>query len=233
MSDKKAPSFDEVAARLDKMIATALTVPSVRDLRDACGGIGSLSTYQGYLNRWMEQRGNIAGVASVVLAIEAERRSHASMMSLLLARLEQHSRVFPPFDVSDGDNHDEVQSAGVSDARDAVGEDEFARREESAIASRLQEEDTARLAAQSVARFTHDEPAAQQGEPVSRPAAYHEQAAPARSASMPTASDFPKHQTSSLSRSDGGGQQAAYPLGTNRPAPGESDTAGGSRHGNA
>ena len=98
MSEQKAPSYDEVAARLDRIFSSTFALPTIRELKAACGGSGSLSTYQGYINRWSAERRSETGVSSIMLAMEAERKAHEQVMSLLAERLKAHMRFSAPFD---------------------------------------------------------------------------------------------------------------------------------------
>ena len=240
MSNQKAPNFDEVGARLDKLFATNFTIPSVRELKAACGGKGSLSTYQTYLNRWVEDRRNASGTTAILLAIKAERNAHASVMSLLLTRLEQHMLAFPAgLDLVDDDDDVERDEATGED-RSLASQDPRSRTVGAAddgapVPSDACDASTAfaDIASRSEARFMDDDDVIVPGARFDQRPATHGPARQDRSAYMSTDRDSQLAKNTSLSRADGGGQQAALPLGTNQPAPGESDTAGGSTHGNA
>lgn len=68
--------------------------------------------------------------------------------------------------------------------------------------------------------------------PITRANAYGEHTV-SRSAPMPIDSTDPLMNDTSLSRSNGGGQQTTFPFGPNQPEQGESDSTGGSANGAA
>lgn len=49
---KKPSSYSEAKSVLDENLAETGNILSVRQLKSQCGGVGSLDTFQKYLNKW-------------------------------------------------------------------------------------------------------------------------------------------------------------------------------------
>lgn len=89
MSQRKAPPFEEVARTLDRHFFTAGQAPPVRDLRDLCGGEGSLETYSDYTKRWLTQKMLGSGAMASILAIQEQTKAHVQIINQLLAQLQR------------------------------------------------------------------------------------------------------------------------------------------------
>ena len=227
MNDKKAPAYEEAARHLDRIFTATLTFPSVRELKAKCGNVGSLSTYQAYKDRWLEDRLAGSGVEAVLMAMRMERDAHTSIMNVLNGKLARLLQMFPgakgcPDDEADdvGDDAGLTEACGSRADRDtATAKDDEPSVQPSRVSDRVRT-----IAAQSEARFAdHDKTgppsAALIGTP--RPNAFGQDHAD------PIDRAFPSNEHASPSRSSGGGQQATHPTGTNKPASGEGDTTGG------
>lgn len=156
MPDKIAPCYDEVASYLENIVRTTMTVPSVRDLKRACGGLGSIATYQTYLSKWLAESGNSSSPPNIVRAMEAERRTHAAIMSLYFSRMSLLAEGVP---TQDGDT---VSVALVPDSVAGLQDEGAEAAKEVIIPSASFDDGRAmQLAAQSVARFTAVSPPAE------------------------------------------------------------------------
>ena len=226
MNEKKAPAYEEVARRLDRLFATTLTFPSVRELKAKCGNVGSLSTYQAYKDRWVADRLAGSGVEAVLMAMRMERDAHASVMTVLHGRLARLLQMFPGAKGISDDEADDVeedpgpsQDHGEGAHRDITVKDEESSEQHCRISERVRT-----VAEQSEARFTdkNDTDATNAASTKTpRPNAF------GRDNADPIDRAFSSNQYASSSRSSGGGRQTIHPIGTNRPAPGEDDTTGG------
>jgi len=228
MNDKKAPAYEEAARHLDEIFVRTLTFPSVRELKAKCGDVGSLSTYQAYKDRWVEDRLAGSGVEAVLMAMRMERDAHASVMTVLHGRLARLLQMFPGAKGISGDEADDVddveEDAGPSQDRGDGVDRDITIKDESSEHHRRVSERVRTVAQQSEARFTDNDDidaasAASTGTP--RPNAF------GRDNADPIDQAFPSNEHASPSRNSGGGQQVTHPTETTKPASGEGDTIGG------
>ena len=225
MNDKKAPAYEEAARHLDEIFVRTLTFPSVRELKAKCGNVGSLSTYQAYKDRWVEDRLAGSGVEAVLMAMRMERDAHASVMTVLHGRLARLLQMFPGAKgISDDEADDVEEEAGPSQDRDEGIDRDITAKDESSEYHRRVSERVRTVAQQSEARFTDNDDidaasAMSTGTPRSN--------AFGRDNADPIDRAFPSNEHASPSRSSGGGRQATHPTGTNKPGSGEGDTTGG------
>lgn len=235
MTAQKAPAYEDVASHLDKMFTSTFTFPSVRDLKAKCGGAGSLSTYQAYKERWLEDRIGASGVQSILMAMRVERNTHDSVMDALNSRLARLLQIFPSADrCSEDDDLDHRAAEREPDRRGdqedveedntTTSSDSFTDRDERGT------DRAADIAAQSIARFVEDDPIPSANEAEGRePRSFtfeHE-------AARPTDQIIPSKEDSAPSRFIGGGPQVAHPTEATQPGTGEGDTNGGSTNGYA
>ena len=225
MNDKKAPAYEEAARHLDEIFVRTLTFPSVRELKAKCGNVGSLSTYQAYKDRWVEDRLAGSGVEAVLMAMRMERDAHASVMTVLHGRLARLLRMFPGAKGISDDEADDVEedSSPSQDRGEGVDRD-ITVKDESSEHHRRVFERLRTVAEQSEARFTDNDDidaasAASTGTP--RPNAFGWDNAD------PIDRAFLSNEHASPSRYSGGGQQVTHTTGTTKPASGEGDTTGG------
>ena len=226
MNDKKAPPYEEAARRLDEIFVRTLTFPSVRELKAKCGNVGSLSTYQAYKDRWVEDRLAGSGVEAVLMAMRMERDAHASVMTVLHGRLARLLQMFPGAKgISDDEADDVEEDAGPSQDRgEDVDRDITVNDVESSEHHRRVSERVQTVAQQSEARFTDNDEidaASAASTETPRPNAF------GRDNADPIDQAFSSNNFASPSRYSGGGRPATHPTGTNRPASGEGDTTGG------
>ena len=224
MNDKKAPAYEEAARHLDGIFVRTLTFPSVRELKAKCGNVGSLSTYQAYKDRWLEDRLAGSGIESILMAMRMERDSHASIMNVLNGKLARLLQMFPgargyPDEETDdvGDGAVQSQECGDGPDRDITASHDKPSGQHLRAPERVQT-----VAERSEARFTdNDDTDTISAASTPRPNAFGWDNAD------PIDRAFPSNEHASPSRSSGGGQQATHPTGTNKPGSGEGDTTGG------
>ena len=225
MNDKKAPAYEEAARHLDEIFVRTLTFPSVRELKAKCGNVGSLSTYQAYKDRWVEDRLAGSGVEAVLMAMRMERDAHASVMTVLHGRLARLLQMFPGAKgISDDEADDVEEDAGRSQYRGEGVDRDITVKDGSSEHHRRVSERVRTVAEQSEARFTDNDDidaasAALTGTP--RPNAF------GRGNADPIDRAFPSNEHASPSRYSGSGQQVTHTTGTTKPASGEGDTTGG------
>ena len=160
MNDKKAPAYEEAARHLDEIFVRTLTFPSVRELKAKCGNVGSLSTYQAYKDRWVEDRLAGSGIQAVMLAMKTERESHASIMNVMHGRLARLLQMFPeargfPNDEADniGDDAGLTEDGGNGADRDTAS----AKIDEPSVQTGQVSERVEAVAEKSEARFTDND----------------------------------------------------------------------------
>ena len=232
MAEPQAPPFEEVATHLSEIFAGSFTIPSVRELKERCGGKGSIATYHDYIKRWMDERKSDAGIEATFLAITAEKNSHDAVMSMLFGRLKQQIMLSrkPADEPRSGEPR--TQEYRSSDAPVSNGKPACDPKDAASMEQNL-DEAFRRVAAGSVVRFAHATETTR--ETMDQSASNEERGLEMSgcSAQVPNVLDDPDNNNASLSRSNGGGHQAAYPAGSTQPAEGESDTFGGSANGTA
>lgn len=226
MNDKKAPAYEEAARHLDRIFVRTLNFPSVRELKAKCGNVGSLSTYQAYKDRWLEDRLAGSGVEAVLMAMRMERDAHASVMTVLHGKLARLLQMFPGAKgISDHEADDVEEDAGPSRNRgEGVDRDITVNDDESSEHHRRVSERVRTVAEQSETRFTendHIDAANAASAETLRPNAF------GRDNADPIDRAFSSNQHASPSRSSRGGRPATHPTGTNRPVSGEGDSTGG------
>ncbi len=267
---KKAPAYDKAKATLDSHLAKTGKILTIRQLKAACGGVGSNETYQQYMGQWREDRMKASGLNATLLAIRNQTESHAAIMKSLIDQAmlqialsavaddivatdaEKVEEIDPDCEidgepvlrtegeqVSEGkaDDPNRIESAGSSCATPVAPAHEMSRSEEPAISSTPERTRSAdEIDALAKAFVASSEPLfldASESPSGSEDHTQHGDHVESRSALVPTVQDTTTNAHASLSRFDGGGQQATLPLESNKPEQGESDTSGGSANGTA
>lgn len=269
---RKASGYDEAKAQIELYIVRFGKIPSIRNLKAACGGAGSNETYQQFIDRWQAELMQSSGILPTLIAIKNQIEANAKIINALIEQVMRNAALLGvhPADSDHGDDDAAHEQVVVDDAPGPGAE------EPEIVPTASQ----ARLTPQPTA--CDAEPAATVPEPAPTadgPGAFTAAAPPAaprmhpadelkalmenfgrhaearflspdedddashtantygervsRSAPVPTGQGSPENTNTSLSRSNGGSQQAAFPFEPTKPETGESDTNGGSANGMA
>ena len=216
MTKKSAPAFEHACAILDAHYNQSLKILTVRQLKSACGGSGSLSTYSEYRDRWRQDRILQSGIFSTLLVFESQIEGFAKGATHTLNTLRSQMQTVPLF-MPDDEALPEADPTKPAEDASLEGEKEGTIRTTEAVPNESVEsenEGVKRLAeiaaAKSEPRFLDG--SSRQGDAGDKDAVHPERAMPRERFEK----EAPEKEKAPLSRADMGGQQSTLPLGANQ-----------------
>lgn len=216
MAEKSAPPFEQARHILDEHFNRTFDILTVRQLKSACGGNGSLSTYSEYRERWRQDRVSRSGVISTFLALQNQIDAFTKTLNNTVDNLRSQFKGIP-LSMPDDDMLREADRTHAPSEAGSVYERKEPIRTTEAVPLEPDHSERERLrklaeiaAAKSTPRFLDESPA--EGAVVGRPEANHERASPSNRSEQKAL----EKEVDPLSRADTSGHQATLPLGANQ-----------------
>ena len=213
MAEKSAPPFEQARCILDEHFNRTFDILTVRQLKAACGGSGSLSTYSEYRERWRQDRVSRSGVISTFLALQNQIDAFTKTLNNTVDNLRSQFKGVP-LSMPDDEMLPEADRTKALGEASLADESEEPIRTTEVVPNEADESECERLrrlaeiaAAKSEPRFLDEPPA--KGAVVGGPKANHERASPSNRSEHKAL----EKEGDPLSRADTSGHQATLPLG--------------------